>query len=93
MNHDTSDPALTKASEADEPSQPQRVAAKVRVTADLPREDVDRLERLADANRSNRTTALVRAIRTADLLQEASDHGSQVIIQDRDGTRREIVLL
>lgn len=63
----------------------------IRVTADIPKEDVDRLEKIADGIHSNRTTALVRALRTTDLIREATSTGSKVMIIDKDGSRREIV--
>ena len=67
-------------------------AGVTRITADVPDEDVKRLERLADRIHSNKTTALVRALRTADLLEEASAAGAKIMIVDPDGTRREIVM-
>ena len=62
-----------------------------RITADVPDEDVERLEKLAERIHSNKTTALVRALRTSSLLEEAAAAGSKVEIVDKDGTRREII--
>lgn len=62
-----------------------------RITADVPDEDVERLEKLADRIHSTKTTALVRALRTSTLLEDAAAAGSKVEIVDKDGTRREII--
>jgi hypothetical protein len=63
-----------------------------RITADVPDEDVERLEKLAKSNGSNKTTALVRALRTSSLLAEAAANGARVEIIEKDGTRREIIM-
>jgi predicted transcriptional regulator len=63
-----------------------------RITADVPDEDVERLERIAQRIHSNKTTALVRALRTSALLEDAAASGSKIEIIDKDGTRREIVM-
>lgn len=63
-----------------------------RITADVPDEDVERLEDLAKDMHANKTTALVRALRTADLLRVAAAEGTRIILEDKDGTRREIVM-
>ena len=63
-----------------------------RITADVPTEDVARLEKIAERIHSNKTTALVRALRTTHLLQDEVAKGSRVEIVQPDGTRREIVL-
>ncbi len=63
-----------------------------RITADVPDEDVERLDKIAKSIHSNKTTALVRALRTSALLQDASDKGSKIEIVEKDGTRREIVM-
>jgi hypothetical protein len=63
-----------------------------RITADVPDEDVARLEKLAKSNGSNKTTALVRALRTSSLLSDAAANGARVEIVERDGTRREIIM-
>jgi len=67
-------------------------SATTRVTADVPTDDVQRLQKLADRIHANKTTALVRAIRTAELLDEAAQTGARIIIEAPDGSRREIVL-
>jgi len=63
-----------------------------RVTADVPTDDVQRLQKLADRIHSNKTTALVRAIRTADLLDDAAQSGARIILEAPDGSRRELIL-
>jgi hypothetical protein len=63
-----------------------------RITADVPDEDVARLEKLAKSNGSNKTTALVRALRTSSLLTDAAANGARVEIVEKDGTRREIIM-
>lgn len=63
-----------------------------RITADVPDEDVERLDQLAKEMHANKTTALVRALRTADLLRLATAEGTRIILEDKDGTRREVVI-
>ncbi|MHB8290278.1 MAG: hypothetical protein ACYDEY_13810 [Acidimicrobiales bacterium] len=63
-----------------------------RITADVPDADVERLEELAKNMHANKTTALVRALRTADLLREAAAQGGRIVLEDKDGTRRELVM-
>lgn len=63
-----------------------------RITADVPDEDVERLDQLAKDMHANKTTALVRALRTADLLRVAAASGSRIVLEDEDGTRREVVI-
>lgn len=63
-----------------------------RVTVDIPDEDVKRVAGIAGRHHLNRTSALVRAIRTAALVDEAAQRGSRVLIVDADGTQREIIL-
>ncbi len=63
-----------------------------RITADVPDEDVERLEKLARDMHANKTTALVRALRTADLLRAAAAQGSRIVLEDKDGTRRELLM-
>jgi predicted transcriptional regulator len=63
-----------------------------RITADVPDEDVVRLERIAKNIHSTKTTALVRALRTSSLLEDAVANGSKIEIIDKDGARREIIL-
>jgi hypothetical protein len=63
-----------------------------RITADVPDEDVERLEKIAKHIHSSKTTALVRALRTSSLLEDAVASGSKIEIVDKDGTRKEIVL-
>lgn len=67
-------------------------AGTTRITADVPDEDVARLETIAKRIGSNKTTALVRALRTSELLETSVAQGSRIEIIDKDGSRREIVL-
>jgi predicted transcriptional regulator len=69
-----------------------RSPGTTRITADVPDEDVEKLDELAKGMHANKTTALVRALRTADLLRVAASEGSRIIIEDKDGTRREILM-
>lgn len=62
-----------------------------RVTADIPNVDVERLKNIADELHSSKTTALVRALRTTDLLREAKLKGAKVMIVEKDGSQRELV--
>lgn len=62
-----------------------------RITADVPDEDVRRLESIANRLHSNKTTALVRALRTTALLEEAAAKGAKVMIVEENGDRRELV--
>jgi hypothetical protein len=64
----------------------------IRVTADIPTADAKRLAGLAASMGSNKTTALVKALRTSSYLEEAVAAGSRIEIVDKDGTRREIVI-
>lgn len=64
----------------------------VRLTADIPPEDAQRLEELASSMKSNKTTALVQALRTSSYLDEIISKGSRIEVVDKDGTRREIIV-
>lgn len=61
-----------------------------RVTVNIPNEDVYRLGAIALRHRTNRTSALVRAIRTTDYLDEAVARGARLVIVESDGLEREI---
>ena len=63
----------------------------VRVTADIPVADAEILGELATKIHSNKTTALVRALRTSSYLEQAATNGARIEIVDKDGTRRELV--
>lgn len=63
-----------------------------RITADVPDEDVQRLEKIAKKMHSNKTTALVRALRTSELLEDAASQGAKVYIIESDGSKREILM-
>lgn len=62
-----------------------------RVTANIPVQDVRRLENIAEDIHSNKTTALVRALRTTDLLRQYKADGARIVIIDKDGSQRELV--
>lgn len=59
-----------------------------KVTANIPNEDVDKLTRIAKRHRSNRTSALVRAIRIASYIE---DNDARVVVVGEDGKEREVV--
>lgn len=62
-----------------------------KVTVNLPDVDVEKLGKIAKRHRSNRTTALVRAIRTTAYIEEEAEKGSKFIVRDPDGSEREVV--
>lgn len=67
-------------------------AGTTRITADVPDEDITRLETIAKRMGSNKTTALVRALRTSELLESSIERGARIEIVEKDGRRREIML-
>ncbi|NGP09646.1 hypothetical protein G6038_30120 [Rhodococcus sp. 14C212] len=62
-----------------------------KVTANLPNEDILRLDSIAKKHATTKTAALVRAIRTTKFLEDAEAEGGSVFIKDKDGTLREVV--
>lgn len=69
-----------------------RGSQRTKLTVALPPDDLRLLDQIAEAW-TNKTTALIRAIRMAAYLHDAASSGSKVIVEDRDGSRREIVIL
>lgn len=63
-----------------------------RITADIPAEDAARLEKIAEKIHSTKTTALVRSLRTSEILEDAASKGERIEIVAKDGSRREIIL-
>lgn len=61
-----------------------------RVTVNIPNEDVYRLEAIALRHGTNRTSALVRAIRVTAYIEDALDRGARLVFVTPDGTEREI---
>ena len=62
-----------------------------KVTANLPNEDILRLDGIAKKHATTKTAALVRAIRTTKFLEDAAEQGGSVSIKEKDGTFREVV--
>jgi predicted transcriptional regulator len=62
-----------------------------KVTANLPDADIERLTKIAERHASTKTTALVRAIRAIDFLEEAEAKGGKIFIEDADGSKRQVV--
>ncbi|HEU4491883.1 MAG TPA: hypothetical protein VFR74_13525 [Jiangellales bacterium] len=76
------------------PAQPntQRRPGYVRINAELPEDDVEVLAKIAHRNNLNRTSALARALRTTELIEETVRGGGRVILEMPDGSRKEIVV-
>jgi hypothetical protein len=70
----------------------QRRPGYVRINAELPEDDVAVLAKIADRNNLNRTSALARALRTTELIEETVKGGGRVILELPDGSRKEIVV-
>lgn len=62
-----------------------------RITVTLPNSDIRTLYAMARARKTTTTAALVRAIRLAHWVDEQLAANSTVLLEDPDGTRREIV--
>ncbi len=69
---------------------PGRITQK-KVTVNLPSVDVERVEKIAGRHSVNRTNALIRAIRTADYIDQATQEGAEVIIRDPNGNETTVV--
>lgn len=74
------------------PVSPQRRPGYVRINAELPEDDVEVLTKIANRNNLNRTSALARALRTTELIEETVKGGGRVILESADGSRKEIVV-
>lgn len=64
----------------------------VKLTVNLPIEDIRRLSQLARSSDCNRTTALVQAIRRLHLLFEAQERGAEIRIIPRYGKEKVLIL-
>lgn len=66
---------------------------RVELHAGLPAEDADTLGLLADTWSTNRTTALVRALRTvSELVTATTGDRGRLVLETRDGRRREMLM-
>lgn len=63
-----------------------------RLIVDIPAKDADALLDLANKYDTNRTTALVKAIRTLSWLEDEVATGSVIEIVAEDGSRHQLVL-
>lgn len=64
----------------------------VKVTVNLPVDELEDLKRLAADQKITVTEALRRAIATEKFLREEAKAGSKVLLRDPDKSYREIVL-
>ena len=64
---------------------------KVRLIVDLPKEDASRLQQLAENSGTNQSTALVKAVRLAEIIQTFLDAGSEIQVINRDGSRESLL--
>ena len=62
-----------------------------RVTVNLPNEDILRMNEQARKRATTKTAALVRAIRTAQFIDDQEAKGGEVYVKDDDGTFRQVV--
>lgn len=62
-----------------------------KVTVNLPNEDILRMSEQARRRATTKTAALVRAIRTAEFIDDTEKKGGEVYIKDADGTFRQVV--
>ncbi|WP_430332744.1 hypothetical protein [Rhodococcus sp. ACT016] len=60
------------------------------MTVNIPNEDVAKLTKIAKRHRSNRTSALVRAIRIASYIDDQMADEARVVIVDKDGKEHEV---
>ena len=63
----------------------------VKLSFNLPQPELDSLKSLAEARGITMTHALRQAIATEVLLDSEISDGSKVIIESRDGVRREVI--
>lgn len=66
--------------------------ARVKVSFNLPVDELEDLRALANRRKDTVTDTLRRAIALEMLADEADQSGSKLLIRDPDGTMREIVL-
>jgi hypothetical protein len=71
---------------------PEAATVRQKLTVALPVEDIAKLEELA-VRWGNKTTALIRAVRTIHYLAVASSRGSKIMLHDHDGSQREVLLM
>ena len=67
-------------------------AGTVRLTANLPQDAADALDKTAAATGFNKLTTVVRAIRVFAELIEVTGRGGEVILQEPDGSRSRLLL-
>jgi hypothetical protein len=67
-------------------------AGTKRLTANLPEDAADALEKTAASTGFNKVTTLVRAIRVFSDLIEASTRGAEVVIKEPDGSASRLIL-
>lgn len=67
------------------------MAATTKMTVQLPNDDIEKLEEIAEKNSSTKTAALARSIRTTSFIEKAIKRGATLILQEEDGTQREVV--
>lgn len=75
--------------DAEQGTDPDRTVTTVRLVADLPTPEAERLAAIAARSGHNRTTTLIRAIRLLELVD--AEEGP-VVVEGPDGTRCQVVL-
>jgi hypothetical protein len=65
---------------------------KVKVSVNLPGEDIEALEDIAAARHTTKTEALRGAIATERFLREAARNDEQILIRGKDGTMRQLLI-
>ena len=63
-----------------------------KITVNLTNENVKSVERLAADLQINKTIVINKAIRLEEMMQDAVRKGGKIMIEDKDGRVRELVL-
>jgi hypothetical protein len=66
-------------------------AELVRVTLNLPRSVLDKVERLAAAHGVNKTSIIVRAIELEDFLDSITRRGGKLLVEKANGDINEVI--
>jgi hypothetical protein len=67
-------------------------ATKVKVTVNLPQQDIDTLRSIADRKGITMTEALRRAIALEQFVEEAVGRGANILIEEKGKTLRQVVI-
>jgi hypothetical protein len=66
-------------------------AELVKVTLNLPRSVLQKVERLAEAHGLNKTTVIRRAIELEDFLDSITRGGGKILVKEAKGDMKEVI--